>query len=70
MTPKLVRRRYSNGRVLLVVPRKGYKKRGTCAARTQCVSVLSTESPKQKEGPQDAHICIVMVPWREITDRK
>ena len=32
MTPRLVSRRYSNGRVLLVVLRKGYKNSGTCAA--------------------------------------
>jgi hypothetical protein len=32
MTPRLVSRRYSNGRVLLVVFRKGYRNSGTCAA--------------------------------------
>jgi len=32
MTPRLVSRRYSNGRVLLVVLRKGYRNSGTCAA--------------------------------------
>lgn len=31
MTPREVRRRYSKGRVLDVVFRKGYKKRGICA---------------------------------------
>jgi hypothetical protein len=31
MTPKLVRRRYSNGLVLLVVLRKGYKNKGIWA---------------------------------------
>lgn len=31
MTPREVRRRYSKGRVLDVVLRKGYKKRGICA---------------------------------------
>lgn len=31
MTPKLVRRRYSNGLVLLVVLRKGYKNKGMWA---------------------------------------
>lgn len=33
MTPRLVSRRYSNGRVLLTVCKKGYRKRGMCAAR-------------------------------------
>jgi hypothetical protein len=33
ITPKLVRRKYSNGRDLDVVFRKGYRKRGMCAAR-------------------------------------
>lgn len=33
ITPKLVRRRYSNGLVLLVVCRKGYKNKGIWAAR-------------------------------------
>ncbi len=32
MTPRDVRRRYSKGRVLLVVLRKGYRKSGTWAA--------------------------------------
>ena len=32
MTPKLVSLRYSNGLVLLVVFKKGYRNRGTCAA--------------------------------------
>ena len=32
-TPKLVSLRYSNGRVLLVVCRKGYKKSGICAKK-------------------------------------
>jgi hypothetical protein len=31
MTPREVRRRYSKGRVLEVVFKKGYKKRGICA---------------------------------------
>jgi hypothetical protein len=31
MTPRLVRRRYSNGRLLEVVLRKGYRKSGICA---------------------------------------
>jgi len=31
MTPREVRRRYSKGRVLEVVFRNGYKKRGICA---------------------------------------
>jgi hypothetical protein len=31
ITPKLVRRRYSKGRDLEVVLRKGYKNRGMCA---------------------------------------
>ena len=31
MTPREVRRRYSNGRVLLIVCRKGYRNRGMCA---------------------------------------
>lgn len=31
MTPRDVRRRYSKGRVLEVVFKKGYKKRGICA---------------------------------------
>lgn len=35
MTPRLVRRRYSKGRVLLVVFRNGYRKRGTCAAEAR-----------------------------------
>ena len=32
MTPRLVNRRYSYGRVLLVVLRNGYRKSGMCAA--------------------------------------
>ena len=35
MTPRLVRRRYSNGRVLLFVLRKGYRYSGMCAAQIQ-----------------------------------
>lgn len=35
MTPRLVRRRYSNGRDLDVVLRKGYRKRGMWAARAR-----------------------------------
>lgn len=33
ITPRLVSRRYSKGRVLLTVCKKGYKKSGMCAAR-------------------------------------
>lgn len=33
MTPRLVRRRYSKGLVLLTVCKKGYRNRGMCAAR-------------------------------------
>lgn len=33
MTPRLVSRRYSKGRVLLTVCKKGYRKSGMCAAR-------------------------------------
>lgn len=33
MTPRLVSRRYSNGRVLLVVLRNGYRNSGTWALR-------------------------------------
>lgn len=35
ITPKLVRRRYSNGRVLDTVFRNGYRKSGMCAARRE-----------------------------------
>ena len=35
MTPRLVRRRYSKGRVLLMVLRKGYRNRGMWAAGGQ-----------------------------------
>jgi hypothetical protein len=34
-TPRLVRRRYSNGLVLETVLRKGYRKRGMCAAERE-----------------------------------
>lgn len=37
ITPRLVSRRYSNGRVLLIVLRKGYRKRGMCAAHEPAV---------------------------------
>lgn len=33
ITPRLVSRRYSKGRVLLTVCKKGYRKSGMCAAR-------------------------------------
>lgn len=38
MTPREVRRRYSKGRVLEVVFKKGYKKRGICAFLTVLVT--------------------------------
>lgn len=38
MTPREVRRRYSKGRVLEVVFKKGYKKRGICAVYFGCIS--------------------------------
>ena len=39
MTPRDVRRRYSKGRVLEVVFKKGYKKRGICAVIFWAASV-------------------------------
>ncbi len=40
ITPRLVRRRYSKGRVLLMVLRKGYRKSGMCAAPKEVCKIV------------------------------
>ncbi len=42
ITPRLVSRKYSNGLVLLVVFKKGYKKSGTLAAAEIDVDIASS----------------------------
>ena len=44
MTPRLVSRRYSNGRVLLTVCRNGYRNRGMWAAQTSCTISATSET--------------------------
>jgi len=48
ITPRLVSRRYSKGRVLLTVCKKGYKKSGMCAARNADLE----EKHNPSQGPE------------------
>ena len=61
MTPKLVRRRYSNGRDLDVVFKKGYRNNGICAA--QGLISLCSEVDWGRKGVYEG--CNVGVPLRK-----
>lgn len=48
MTPRLVRRKYSNGRFLLTVFKNGYKYKGMCANEQITISKVSNLAVQRK----------------------